>query len=154
MTLTKDEAERRVLEESRQKAEARCAVLQDTTNRLEGDLARLTAQVKWAALTANDDKRFVGVCTHTVHKFETAAKLISPTQRPSAEEYICVHLCLHRGNQYCVFSRREEACLRRISHNGARISGKTCSIPQQQALAMSPHYGIECDGERAYWASS
>ncbi|CAM9220071.1 unnamed protein product [Ectocarpus sp. 6 AP-2014] len=41
---SKDEAERRVLEESRQKAEARCAVLQDTTNRLEGDLARLTAQ--------------------------------------------------------------------------------------------------------------
>ncbi|CBJ31988.1 conserved unknown protein [Ectocarpus siliculosus] len=42
---SKDEAERRVLEESRQEAEARCAVLQDTTNRLEGDLARLTAQV-------------------------------------------------------------------------------------------------------------
>ncbi|CAM9298740.1 unnamed protein product [Ectocarpus sp. 12 AP-2014] len=41
---SKDEAERRVLEESRQEAEARCAVLQDTTNRLEGDLARLTAQ--------------------------------------------------------------------------------------------------------------
>lgn len=62
-----------------------------------------------------------------------------------SEEHTCEHLLLYR---------REEACLRRISHNAARVSGKTCSIYPQQALAISPHYGIECHGEQAYWASS
>ncbi|CAM9700612.1 unnamed protein product [Pylaiella littoralis] len=42
---SKNEAGRRAAEESKQEAEARCAALQDTTDRLEGDLARLTAQV-------------------------------------------------------------------------------------------------------------
>lgn len=44
--LAKNEAERRAVEESKQEVEARCAVLQETTSRLEGDLARLTAQVR------------------------------------------------------------------------------------------------------------
>lgn len=44
--MTKNEAGRRAAEESKQEAEARCAALQDTTDRLEGDLARLTAQAR------------------------------------------------------------------------------------------------------------
>lgn len=44
--MAKNEAERRAAEESKQETEARCTVLQDTTDRLEGDLARLTAQVR------------------------------------------------------------------------------------------------------------
>ncbi|CAM9143282.1 unnamed protein product, partial [Hapterophycus canaliculatus] len=42
---SKDEAERCAAQESKRKTEARCAMLQETTDRLEGDLARLTAQV-------------------------------------------------------------------------------------------------------------
>lgn len=45
-TLAQDEDERCAAQESEQKAEARCAVLQESTDRLEGDLARLSAQVK------------------------------------------------------------------------------------------------------------
>eukprot|EP00904_Undaria_pinnatifida_P001842 jgi/Undpi1/11659/HiC_scaffold_36.g13954.m1 len=41
----KSEAERRAAEESQGKAEAKCKVLEGTADRLEGDLARLTAQV-------------------------------------------------------------------------------------------------------------
>lgn len=44
--MAKNEAERRAAEESEQETEARCAVLQDTTDRMEGDLARLTAQAR------------------------------------------------------------------------------------------------------------
>lgn len=44
--LVKNEAERRAVEESKQEMEARCAVLLETTSRLEGDLARLSAQVR------------------------------------------------------------------------------------------------------------
>lgn len=44
-TQTKSEAERRAAEESQGKAEAKCKVLEGTADRLEGDLARLTAQV-------------------------------------------------------------------------------------------------------------
>eukprot|EP00752_Nemacystus_decipiens_P003758 g3461.t2 len=42
---SKNEAERRAAEESKQEVEARCAALQETTSRLEDDLARLSAQV-------------------------------------------------------------------------------------------------------------
>lgn len=46
--LSKNETERREAEASKQEMEARCAVLQETTNRLEDDLARLTAQARSA----------------------------------------------------------------------------------------------------------
>lgn len=46
LATIQNEAERQRAEESKAEAEAKCKTLQDTTDRLERDLARLTAQVR------------------------------------------------------------------------------------------------------------
>eukprot|EP00903_Cladosiphon_okamuranus_P017656 g16259.t2 len=93
---SKNETERRAAEASKQEMEARCAVLQETKNRLEDDLARLTTQVATGSMDRDsmgggDSKEITGLkfkvveCQGEIQQLSSRVSLLTEEKRELEE---------------------------------------------------------------------